>query len=831
VYDLERIRREPPHSSPDSENGGNVIPPSNAVMPPPSAPNLGDRGAGKRRHKPRSMMNWKATIPSARAKVLCLGMSYASVVDQLKASGVDGESVMLNPMSGVERAVELVRRNVLTEMDGRDLARILSLEESDEYAAYTVSLERGSIYEEGRHMTANFNRGRFVRDLMCRWGNGRDSSKKESRKSGKSRGRVVRSIQFREVYLDYFWIPPGSWAMTHWKRSFFRDMLPDLAALGLLEEAGRVYLPFCLHCFKEVVSAKKVLLKHYTVTFLEKKNLHEHSLWRSTQRIDAKEMQYWLGKDLNQEEKYCTFSAKSVKDGSEDSHVSKDDLLDVYRRIRNVEQVRMIRLTALRKGEKGYFVGLEKKVKKKPDKEMLEDLDKKKLQIEKRIGTKLEKARQKEERVEKRKIKKKCIEIDEENSKLEKAAQKEKGVEKNKISKKCREIVEKSGSTAVMDGELPKNKRRKSIKEMEGDEEWTPKSKKEMNGDEEWTPWIEARETVAETEMMSMKNKNKLLQQGEMFLVKAPTKKESKKRKKDILKIENKRLKNESKTKRKKRSTKLVQQKQSIDKEGTSEKKKEKLKSPQKSKKRKRGVQKITDNKVKLMQGRKKKKIMRIERERLNLRGEKLDLTKEKRIETQVVKKNILDGLLMNDKTKVELVEGGENIKEDKVKVDDRILKLVKMELMMGSKIEQKGLELVLEEELDLLEVSRSSSTTIEEKSSGGKHEYMQNQMNPQGSADIPIPHNGILYLHEMKDLPMEKKILGSKSGKRKKNVGEVEYWEPDWESGSKPPLFYWFFKTKADRETTVKKHHLSLFEPPIIFNFRPRLWRNLRKE
>jgi len=814
VYDLERIRREPPHSSPDSENGGNVTSQSNAVMPPPSAPNRGDRGAGKRRHKPRAMMNWKATIPSARAKVLCLGMSYASVVDQLKASGVDGESVMLNPMSGVERAVELVRRNVLTEMDGRDLARILSLEESDEYAAYTVSLERGSVYEEGRHMTANFNRGRFVRDLMCRWGNGRDSSKRESGKTGKSRGRIVRSIQFREVYLDYFWIPPGSWAMTHWKRSFFRDMLPDLAVLGLLEEAGRVYLPFCLHCFKEVVAAKKVLLKHYTVTFLEKKNLHEHSLWRSTQRINAKEMQYWLGKDLNQEELYCTFSAKSVKDGSEDSHVSKDDLLDVYRRIRNVEQVRMIRLTALRKGEKGSFVGLEKKEgKKNTDEEMPEDLDKKKLRIEKKIATKLEKARRKEERAEKRKIKKKCIEIDETSAKLEKASPNEEGAEKNKISKKCGEIMEKSGSTVVMDGAPPKKKRRKS--------------KKGVDVDEEWTPWIKARETVAETEMTRMKKKKQLLQQDEMFLVKAPTKKESKKSKKDILKIKNNTSKNELKPKMKKRSTRLVQQKQSSDKEVMSEKKKEKLKSSHKSKKRKRDVQKKTDDKVKLMQGRKKKKIAIIEPERLNLRGEKLGSTKEKRRETQVVQKKILDGFLMHDKTKVELVVGGESIKEDAVKVDDTILKLVEMKLMMSSKIKQKELKLELEEELDLLEVSRSSSTTVETISPGGKHEYIQNRINPQGSADIPIPSNGTLYLHEMKDPPMERKILESESGKRKKNVGEVEYWE----SGLKPPLFYWFFKTKEDRETTVKKHHLSLFEPPIIFNFRPRLWRSLRNE
>ena len=266
MYDLDRLRHNPPHSSLNVLNGGATTPPPHDVMSQLSGPNRGGRGAGKRRHKPRSTMNWKATIPSARAKVLCLGMSYASVSDQLKASGVDGESVMLNPISGVERAVELVRRNVLTEMDGRDLARILSLEESGEYSAYTVSLERGSLYDMGRHMTANFNRGRFVRDLLGRWGNGRGSVNSSST-VGKLRIPSGRSIRFREVYLDYFWIPPGSWAMTHWKRSFFQETLPELVALGLLEEngAGRVYLPFCLHCFKEVVAAKKILFKHYDV--------------------------------------------------------------------------------------------------------------------------------------------------------------------------------------------------------------------------------------------------------------------------------------------------------------------------------------------------------------------------------------------------------------------------------------------------------------------------------------------------------------------------------------------------------------------------------------
>ena len=55
----------------------------------------------------------------------------------------------------VEQAVELVRRNALTEMDGRDLARCLALEASNQNHAYTVSMERGAIYGP-RHLRSTY---------------------------------------------------------------------------------------------------------------------------------------------------------------------------------------------------------------------------------------------------------------------------------------------------------------------------------------------------------------------------------------------------------------------------------------------------------------------------------------------------------------------------------------------------------------------------------------------------------------------------------------------------------------------------------------------------
>mmetsp|Transcript_21958 Transcript_21958/g.50043 ORF Transcript_21958/g.50043 Transcript_21958/m.50043 type:complete len:900 (-) Transcript_21958:56-2755(-) len=346
VFDLERLRRDTPADDADAARHS-----LSSVNPACAG------GLGKRRPKPKSKMDWKATIPSCRSKVLCLGMSYASIADQLTEVGVDRENVMLNPMVGVDQVVELVRRKVLTQMDGRDLARIHCIEESNEYAVYTVSLEGGSIYDKSRHMNANFNRGKFVSELLERWGNGRGKIGKNDRLGNRKRGL----IQFREVYLDYFWIPPGSWAMTHWKRGFFDTALPNLAAMGVLEGEGigTVYLPFCLQCFKEVVASRLVLFQQYVVSFLEKKDLREHSLWRATQKIDPNVMQFWLGKAINQEDKYCTFSSANLRVSAEDSHVSKDDLMRVYENIKNVDQVRMIKLRVLKNGEVGGFLGMD----------------------------------------------------------------------------------------------------------------------------------------------------------------------------------------------------------------------------------------------------------------------------------------------------------------------------------------------------------------------------------------------------------------------------------------------------------------------------------------
>ena len=76
-----------------------------------------------------------APSPSMRTNVLCLGVSYPCIKSQLRAQGVDPR-VMVYSNKGVDQIVELVQRSILTEMDGRDMVRCLTMEEGNNTMAY-----------------------------------------------------------------------------------------------------------------------------------------------------------------------------------------------------------------------------------------------------------------------------------------------------------------------------------------------------------------------------------------------------------------------------------------------------------------------------------------------------------------------------------------------------------------------------------------------------------------------------------------------------------------------------------------------------------------------
>ena len=236
---------------------------------------------------------------------------------------------LLQPLKSVEQAVELVRRNILTEMDGRDLARCLALEASNEYLAYTVSLCSSAQYSR-RHLSLNFNRSNFSSQLKQVWG---------------------PKLRFKQIILDYFWIPSGSWMMTYWKKSFFENTIPSFVTQNLLmPDDGVVYLPFCLYVVGQLISAQKILAKYYNISFLCKNQLSENALWLATSQISPAVMQNWFGKAINQEDIYCTLTPNEINTANE-FDFRKEDVLNVLRGIEDFDNVRMIKLQVLKQND------------------------------------------------------------------------------------------------------------------------------------------------------------------------------------------------------------------------------------------------------------------------------------------------------------------------------------------------------------------------------------------------------------------------------------------------------------------------------------------------
>ena len=274
-----------------------------------------------------------------RRKALLLGVSHPCVLKEVERRGISAEELRKQPRS-VEAVADLVKQCILSEMDGRDLARCVATENVCMMDVYTVSQEKGALYRDDRHLYANFNRPLFVKSLK----------------------RAFADVIFDQIILDYFWIPSG-WDEYHWKSSFFRTVLPGFVEGGVLAQDGAIYLPFCLHCFKEVLAAKEILLKYFNISFLLKNDLHRNSLWKGTQDIEARVMQNVFGKRIDQEEKYCTFRREDIASSLQGTSIRTSVVLDVSFRIEKFHEVRFIELKRIPEGSpKGDVLGLLPKV-------------------------------------------------------------------------------------------------------------------------------------------------------------------------------------------------------------------------------------------------------------------------------------------------------------------------------------------------------------------------------------------------------------------------------------------------------------------------------------
>jgi len=247
--------------------------------------------------------------------VLLLGVSY-----------VDG-------YSSVDDVVRDVCSGNLSQIDGRDVARCLKLEELLRVSVYTVSLETAATYRVDRHFSGDFNHRNFIRD--CKNGFG--------------------GCQFKHIILDYFWMPPGSWEQHHWKRSFFRKTLVGFAKHELLlkpgegcERGGMIFLPFSFYCFKELVLAESILSQWYSIAYLRRNDLNRNLLWYATQKIGRSRMLSVFGKQIDQEELYCTFDPNRMQQmlNTED-FASLNDLKRATVVLKDLKDVRFIVLSRL----------------------------------------------------------------------------------------------------------------------------------------------------------------------------------------------------------------------------------------------------------------------------------------------------------------------------------------------------------------------------------------------------------------------------------------------------------------------------------------------------
>ena len=286
--------------------------------------------ATKRNGATKAMSRWRRRkkfhgILNGKPKVLCLGMIYPTTEPH-------------TPPPQVEDVIELVRDHRIDQNDGRDFARLRAMELSLDAEAYAVSLGAGapSRYCPKRHLSADFNTHDFLKGMEQNFG----------------------PVKFRQVILDYFYIPPA-WTGEHWKPFFFDNVLPNLAQflefppvdtprsrLGVLGY-GVIYLPFCLHCFWEVVASRYVLERRYTISFVPDDELEQHALWLGTQEIPLLTMQQILGKKRSQEREYCNVTTAQIQQRMDDPRVTTDVVMNLYNDIVDVSKVRMISMRPL----------------------------------------------------------------------------------------------------------------------------------------------------------------------------------------------------------------------------------------------------------------------------------------------------------------------------------------------------------------------------------------------------------------------------------------------------------------------------------------------------
>eukprot|EP00956_Cyclotella_meneghiniana_P020856 scaffold37339_cov46-Cyclotella_meneghiniana.AAC.1 len=229
---------------------------------------------------------------------LCLAMSYPK--------NCRGKSL--------ENIYEMTQKGVLEPIDGRDGARLRALEEKYNCRVYSLSMQNGTAYDSTRHIGGDFSNHRFLENTL--WGS----------------DCVCGAPKFKQFHLgDY-------------KRDF------EVTNGYITSQHGVIFLPFNRYTFQSVVDNIGTLRDYFVISFLQRDQLHTHALWEATKKIPPETMTTILGKESDQEEQYCKLSYYELKGSTNPGYPGRD----IFHKIGNVDNVRMMRLTVLRKFHDDY---------------------------------------------------------------------------------------------------------------------------------------------------------------------------------------------------------------------------------------------------------------------------------------------------------------------------------------------------------------------------------------------------------------------------------------------------------------------------------------------
>jgi hypothetical protein len=256
-------------------------------------------------------------------KCLLLGMAYTETTLPKLLKGREEQRVKM------EDVAELVRSKLLAPQDGRDLWRILKMEETyPQVKVYTVAMpplgDKQELYSNTQHFGNNWN-SHYLCDKL-------------------KQGEHI----FGQICMDYFWMPAG-WQLEKITKGFITNTILGFATKQVIEDGCMVVLPFTPHMLALVWECEEQIKNHYDIEYRAKDNTSDLLLYTRTCELEKEKMLSVFDKDMDKQEDYITHEEKSVKDHLQTSLIKGDTFLQKWAKESPECAVESIRFIVLKK--------------------------------------------------------------------------------------------------------------------------------------------------------------------------------------------------------------------------------------------------------------------------------------------------------------------------------------------------------------------------------------------------------------------------------------------------------------------------------------------------